>query len=316
MKQIGIIIALLSFIQLSYCQAENDQKIIQKNNVKSSIQKHCFTNSQSSCSVIYEKYDQRGNIIEWNMGRLGSFRRFVYDKNNNLILKLWVDKSDTTKIDSIIYEYDRYNNLTKQTDIGPINHIIEYENIYDKQNRLIKTFSKSKSNDGKTILRTTTRNWTSFDKIKTEQSQSEILKKDWKGGANNNRKIVYNYDSNQNLIKKVFYQSDTINKIVKYRYDDQNRCIEKREDDPTHAKRVNDMKFSNRKDIKIFTTKTKYNKEGQIDELFTYFSDPCLSLDDHYLYKHHYLENGLIDSVNVFKGDKVMFTIQFEYEYY
>lgn len=313
--KIQTLILLLTLSQISFGQIGNDQHLIVKNDVKSSYEKYCFLNSNSSCTVIYEEYDQNGNSVEWDMARLGTIYRNVYDEKNNKVMTLWVDKLDTSRIDIFQYKYDHHNELVLQV---ISNDTTEFENIYDKNGRLIKIVTQSKNVEGNIVKKTTSRIWTTFNKIQTETTRTEIFEiaKKTEYDKRSGSKIDFKYDQNKNLIKAIYYHADTISKTFSYKYDSDNRLIEEIEDNPIRAGRINRMVFGKRDEIKRFKTTTRYNNLGQIAELYTYFSDPCMSLDNHFLYRHFYKDNGLLDYADVYENDQLIFTIKYEYEYY
>ncbi|MEN7547263.1 hypothetical protein AAG747_05050 [Rapidithrix thailandica] len=309
--KVQILILFLAISEITFGQIGNEKDLIVKNNVKSSLERHCFLNTNGSCTTIYEKFDKNGNSIEWNMGRLGIIYRNVFDENDNKIMMLWVGKSDTTQIDTIQYKYDKHNELIQQG-------ITEFENTYDKTGHLIKIVTQSKNIERNIVKTTITRTWTIFGKIDTETNSTEILEvaKKTKCDKFSKARVDYQYDRNQNLTMATYFQADTISKTISYKYDSTNRLIEKIEDDPERADRVNKMGFGNRDEIKLFKTTIQYNPKGQIDELYTYFSDPCMGLDNHFLYKHYYKSNGLLDYADVYENGKLVFTIKYAYEYY
>ena len=302
---------LIGIIHSISAQIGNEKDLIVKNKVKESFEKHCFTGSNSSCSAIWEKYDRNGNSIEWNMGRLGTIYRNIYDKKNNKIFTLWVDKIDTTEIDTITYVYDKNNQLIQDGEET-------FKNFYNSQEQLIKQLSESQNNEEKIVRKTKTIDWTSNGKIKTEISKTEIIEttKPTEYEKLNVYCKEYEYDQNNNLTKETHYQNDVVTNTIVYVYDLSNRLIEKREKNISRIKNINRRKFGDRSEITELVTKIEYNKNGSIKEKYTYFSDPCMSLDNHYYYKHFYLDNGLIEKADVYEEDNLVFTISYEYEYY
>ncbi|WP_299211550.1 hypothetical protein [uncultured Aquimarina sp.] len=315
------LIILLGLIQSVPAQIGNDKDVIVENKVESSFEKHCFSGSNSSCTVIWEKYDRQGNSIEWNMGRLGTIYRNIYDKKNNKIFTLWVDKIDTTQIDSIPYVYDKNNQLIQDGEN-------KYKNLFNHKNQLVKQLSESQNNEKNVARNTRTIDWTSFDKVKTEIIKTEIIKTDiiktdiietTKPTEYEKLKIYrkeYEYDNNNNLSKETHYKDDVVTNTIIYNYDSLHRLIEKREKNISRIKSINFIKSSNREDISELITKIAYYKNGAIKEKYTYFMDPCMSLDNHFLYKHFYKKNGLLEKADVYEEDKLTFTISYEYEYF
>ena len=308
--QITIFI-LLGIVQSISAQIGNDKDLIVKNKVKESFEKHCFTGSNSSCSAIWEKYDRNGNSIEWNMGRLGTIYRNIYDKNDNKIFTLWVDKIDTTEIDTIPYVYDKNNQLIQDGEDT-------FENFYNSKQLLVKQLSESQNNEENIVRKTKTIDWTNTGKVKTEIIKTEIIEttKPTEYEKLNVYCKEFEYDQNNNLSKETHYQNDVVTNTILYNYDLSNRLIEKREKNISRIERINRMNFGNRSDIKELVTRIEYNQNGSIKEKYTYFSDPCMSLDNHYLYKHFYLDNGLLERADVYEEDNLVFSISYEYEYY
>ncbi|KAB1160516.1 hypothetical protein F7018_01175 [Tenacibaculum aiptasiae] len=308
MKKVFI---LIGFIQTISAQIENNKNLILKNKVKESFEIHCFSGSNSSCTSITEKYDRKGNSIEWNMGRLGMIRRNIYNKNNYKILTLYIDKLDSTKIDSIPYIFDKNNQLTQEGEN-------KFENFYNSKKQLIKQITKNHDNKKKIIQKTKTIAWTSFEKVKKETIETLLFEttKPTKYKKLDISYVEYEYDKKKNLIKEIHYKNNVIINTIIYTYDSSNRLIEKREKDIQEIELLNDIKFSKREDINELITKISYNKNGSIKSKYTYFSDPCMGLDDHYLYKHFYLKNGLLKKADVYKKSDLIFTITYQYEYY
>lgn len=311
MKIFISIILCTCFLQNASAQIKNDKEQIVKNKVKSSFEKHCFLNSNSSCTSIFEKYDRKGNPIEWDMGRLGTRYRTVYNTKNQKVLTLWIDKIDTTQIDSIRYAYDKNNQLIKDWEK-------EFENSYNKKQQLIRQVYKSQNHEKNSVIETRIIDWTTFDKMESETITTKVLE-DFKKTAYQKLETYckkYEYDQKNDLIKETHYKNDTITNTILYTYDTVHRLIEKREKNISRIKNLNRMKYGNREDIDELITKISYHKNGSIKEKYTYFSDPCMSLDNHFLYKHFYKKNGLLEKADVYENNVLVFTISYEYEYY
>ena len=303
--RIQLILILITIVQSISAQIGNNKEVIVKNKVKECFEKHCFSGSNSSCTSIWEKYDMKGNLIEWNMGRLGSIYRNIFDKNNNKIFTLWIDKMDTTKVDSIPYVYDRNNQLIQDGEET-------FKNFYNSEEQLVKQISESQNNEGSIVRKTKTIDWTSFGKTKIEIIKIEIIEYEKLETFSKE----YEYDGNNNLAKEIHYQNDIVTNTIVYSYDSSNRLTEKREKDISRLKSINRMKFGNRSNITELVTRITYNENGTIQSKYTYFSDPCMSLDNHYLYKHFYLDSGLLERADVYEEDNLVFTISYEYEYF
>ena len=307
--KIYITILMCITIQCVFGQVENSKAIIAKNHVKSSFEKHCFPGSNGGCTSFFRAYDQRGNIKEWNMGRLGTLYRSTYDNNDNKITLQWIDKIDTTDVTLFRYSYDRRNNLIKD-ESGT------YKNEYDNEGRLIQITSET-ANEDNTIERKTILNvWSGFNKILTETTKIETIDSDNSKTLEHLFLKTYDYDENQNLIKERHVSDYEIKNTITYNYDDLNRLIEKVEIDSLRIARLNRMVYGDRAPLEALTTRLTYNTNGSIKETYQYFSDPCMGLDNHFLYKHMYHDNGLLSQVDVYENETLRFSISYDYEYY
>ncbi|MBW1294984.1 hypothetical protein [Aquimarina litoralis] len=302
---------LLGFLSSISAQVENEKDMIIKNKVKESIEKHCFAGSNSSCTAIWETYDRRGNAIEWNMGRLGTRYKMVYDKKDRKIFTIWIDKIDTTKIDSFPHIYDTNNQLIKSGKDT-------FRNFYNSKQQLIKQLSEDQQADETIVCKTKTFDWTPFGKLKRKITETEIIDstKPSEYGEVTVYRTEYEYDGNHNVFKEVYYNEDVIKNTIRYTYDTSNRLIEKREKNSFRIEMINHRKYGNRSDISELITRISYYKNGAIKEKYTYFSDPCMSLDNHYLYKHYYLNNGLLERADAYEKGDLVYSISYEYEYY
>ena len=79
-----------------HAQLKNEKEVLAKNRVKSELENTCT----GSCSAKYSTFDKRGNLIEWNFFRIGFLLRKVYDKADREVMSLYIDKMDTTDIDT------------------------------------------------------------------------------------------------------------------------------------------------------------------------------------------------------------------------
>ncbi|MEM6630927.1 MAG: RHS repeat domain-containing protein [Bacteroidota bacterium] len=311
-----LLLVLLVPAHFSHAQPKNDKKILIQSKVKSSLERHCFQNSEETCSIIYEVYDRRGNTVEWDMGRLGIRYRSAYDIAGNQILKLWIDKLDTTQIDTFKFLYDQHKHLVEE--ITPDRSIKAYEHLYDKKGQLIKTISKRMNGVGNIVQETIERQWTHFGKQSKKVSTTLTFEVNHKTEIHtySRSQVEFDYDLNHNLIQETHYSGDTVSKTITYSYDDQNRLLEKLDDDPYRIGLMNRRPNLRRESFEVFRTAYTYNEKGQISGLFTYFMDPCMSLDNHFLYKPYYQENGLLSYIDVYEYGKLRFSIEYDYEYY
>lgn len=219
----------------------------------------------------------------------------TYDRNGNIIIWNW------ERIGSFFeYEYDEKNRKIAmirkskydstdvhimKTTYDKLDNIVsdysnKFQNFYDEKNRLIKSVTLDK-----------------------EGILSETFK-------------IYKYDALDNLIKEVHYQDSEVENTILYEYDTFCRLIEKREYDTERIEFWNEEYAQYKKPITYFLTNISYDEKGKIKEKYDYFSDPCESMDDHFTFKYVYKPNDLLQKVDVFAKEKLVFSISFEYTFY
>ncbi len=307
------LITILSFfsIHFTYSQVTNTKEAIVKNKVKSSTERYCFTNSSESCTTVYQAYDKRGNTVEWDMQRLGTKYEYVYDSKNRKIAKFWINKSATTKIDTTEYIYDTYNQIiSKKT--PEYNKV--YKNSYDEKNRLVKRIYTFTNQDKDSTAEIEIYTWTSFNKIKSEYFFT--LKKGQEKDTLHSTFNSFEYDIYENLTRKIHYKDNKIINTICYDYDTSLRLSEQKEYDDESIEFWNSEYAEYKDRIEYYVTKITYDSKGRIEEKYTYFNDPCMSLDDHFTFKHFYKKNDLLQKIEVIAKDKIMFTISFTYTFY
>ncbi|WP_430411833.1 hypothetical protein [Kordia sp.] len=269
---------ILSFLSIHFVkgQVENNKEAIVKNKVKSSVERHCFYNSSESCTTFFKSFDKRGNVTEWNMGRLGGFSKYQYNDKNQKIASFWIHKSDTSKIDTLLFTYDSLNEII-------FDGRDRFKNLYDAKDRLIKHISINSNNKSDTP-------YTTFKS--------------------------YEHDFYNNLTNEIHYENNEVVNSICYEYDSKLRLIQKKEYDTKYIVFRNKEYAEYKKPIEYFLTKITYDAKGRIKEKYDYHSDPCMSLDDHFTFKYFYKPNGLLRKATVFKKDKLKFTITYEYTFY
>ena len=187
-------------------------------------------------------------------------------------------------------------------------------NTYDAKNRLTKRISKSKSHDNDSIISTATFTWTAFDAIESKSIFSVIQGKEQDTLYSTLK--IYEYDVYENLTQEIHYKDRDIINTICYDYDASLRLIQKKEHDYDRIESANKHKYGGRDDIDVFLTILTYDTKGRVKEKYTYFSDPCMSLDDHFTYKHFYKRNGLLKKVEASNKHRKMFTITYDYTFY
>ncbi|WP_412985520.1 hypothetical protein [Pontimicrobium sp. IMCC45349] len=306
LKKLSVLLfVFLSVSFIGFAQEENSQKVIANNKVKEAFIKYSNNSSSSSCRSIVKKYDKKGNEIEFNMQRLGSIYKTVYNDQNDKILHLRIEKNDTTKVDSLFYAYDKFHQLI-------LVNGEKFENTYNDNNQLIRQANVVIGDNGFIYKKTIEKSWTPFNQIKTDLETLEKIKEVDGRTAYSNLKLTckeYQYDSEENLISEVHYVDDIAMKSILFEYDSLNRLVEKKVKETVRT-------FDNTEYIEEFTTKLSYNRNGKISKKYNYFSDPCMSVEGHFLFKHQYHSNGLLRKVQAFEGNNLVFVITYKYEYY
>jgi YD repeat-containing protein len=313
MKFYTFFILSIIFVHVSSAQVQNTKEAIVQNKVKSLVEKHCFLGSNASCTVFYKSFDKRGNVTKWDMGRLATRYEQMYDQKDRNIATIWIDKMDSTKIDTIYYSYDKHDTLLSEKFTAAPENDENFQNLYDQKNRLIQSIGKSVSYENDSIISINLFEWTDFDKIKSKESFSYKVGK--KQDTRTKYRKIFAYDAQENLIKETHYTDEEITNTIYYTYDAQSRLIEKKEYD-TRMIEMGDNKLTDSNNKRYFLTKISYDTKGRIKEKYTHFSDPCMSLDNHFTFIHQYQANDLIESVEVIEEGKPRFTISYEYTFY
>ena len=256
--QILIIIKLILVAQLCLAQIDNSKTILVKNNVKSVLEEMCH----GSCTAQYAEYDRKGNLVEFNFFRAGTLNRYKYDEDGNRLMTFWIDKSDTTKIDTL---YPK--------DFIPRNdNRFFFEEYNENGHQLIKTWQ--------------------------------------------DEKIIIEYNEHCNLVSEIRFKANEIIHQSFINYDEQQRILEQKIINKKSLKWLNKGREENEK-IDAIIKRYKYNDKGQIIELYTYFSDPCMGIDNHFNYIYNYHDGGLIESAEAYGNTKKLaFTLGYEYEFY
>ena len=269
---------IISLLLAYFTNAQTCMKeAIIKNKVKLVTETHYWDTPESSCSVFIKTYDKQGNMIGWSMQRLGFRDEYVYDQQNRKIATIRISKSANSTRDTILRKtYDQYGNLT-------FDGYNVFQNIYDDKNRLIKRIPVANSYSKDTVYST----------FKT-----------------------YKYDIHDNLIKETHYKDAKIENTIFYEYDSSCKLIEKREYNKSSIESFNKEYAEYKQPIVYFLTNIRYNQKGKIKEMYEFYSDRCMSFEDHYTFKYYYKPNGLLDKKEVFFTGRHKFSIKYEYTYY
>ncbi len=285
------------------------KEVLVRNKVESVTERHCFQNADNSCTVIDQKYDRRGNMIEYGMHRMGSRYGFDYDENDHLIARFILN--DTNGYGTT-YTYDEKGDLVGE--IGS-NWKINRRYYYDSQGREIKHIENSDESSGSTIRKTVTKKWTDFDKILSEMTYTFLEGQNLDSPEPIQRK-KYEYDLAHNLIGEIHLEDSVITKRIEYTYDSQNRLREYYQDDLAGAKRMTESGYKGGLKNGKLETRISYLENGLVDQEYFYLSDPCMGLENHFLFVYSYKENGLREKAEVFEDGKLAFYISYEYEFW
>jgi hypothetical protein len=63
-------------------------------------------------------------------------------------------------------------------------------------------------------------------------------------------------------------------------------------------------------------TRIEYAENGLIREEYMFVSDPCMSLENHFLFRYFYDERGLRTRADVYEEGDLSFQITYEYEFW
>ena len=191
-----------------------------------------------------------------------------------------------------------------------------YQYIYDEDNNQIMTLWIDKNDPTK--IDTIYPRQNQFDEKSEEEPFFETY-------FNNGQQFVkyragdvriFNYDSNCLLVEKKHIENGILIYDEKTIYDKESRIVENR---IVRSRRLEYLNASRNEEDRIteFIDRFVYNSKGQIVELYTYFSDPCMGIDGHFLYVYHYHENGLIESAEAYEnGLDFNFSLEYEYEFF
>lgn len=265
---------------------ENDKKILGKNKVRSLTIVELF--ADDACLHQVTEYDKRGNETKYDLLRLDHYYRSVYDSLNQKVQELKVDRKNEQQVDSTFFEYDKQGSVVKEKSV------YYYGN---ERNEHVMFYSYDYNESGKPIKQ--------CQLIEEEEVWQEILLNE------------YVYDENGQLEKLLQYLDGEAAITEFYQYNEDSLLVRKDVDDPTWFERVNMMKIKQRPNITEQYTTYTYNEQLQIIEVYQYFSDPCLSMDDYYAYRYTYLPNGLIEGVEVWeKRQKMVSKVRFDYGFH
>ncbi|MCH2195174.1 hypothetical protein [Kordia sp.] len=219
--------------------------------------------------------------------------------------------------------YDSKGNTIKW-DMKRLGFFFEYK--YDEQDRKIELIRKSKSDSTDVYIMKTTYdeqgnilidNGTEYQNFYDKKNHLiKSVKLDDDENTANNLLKTYQYDSSGNLIKEVHFENTKIVNTILYEYDTFCRLVEKREYDKSSIKYRNEEYAKYKKPIAYFLSNISYDELGRIKEEYSYFSDPCISIDDHYTFKNFYKLSDLLERTEVFFRDKHVSTTNYSYTFY
>ncbi len=263
---------------------ENDKKLLAANKIQSLSIVELF--ADSTCLHQKMQYDVHGNETKYDLLRLDHYYKSFYDDLNRKVQELKVDKNGEEPMDSTFFEYDEYGNVEKETSV------YYYGN---ERNEFVMTYNYEYNDLGKKVKQC------QMGESESEKKEEILL-------------TEYVYNKAGNLEKVLQFMDGEVAITEFYQYNEDNLLIRKDIDDPTWFERVNMMKIKQRPNISEQYSTYTYDGRQRVTEVYQYFSDPCLSMDDYYAYRYSYLPNGLIAGIEVWeKRQKLVSKVRFDY---
>ncbi len=262
----------------------NDSTLLAKNRVQSLTIVELF--ADSTCLHQKMDYDERGNEIKYDLLRLDHYYQSVYDEQQRKVEELKVDRSDEKRVDTTHFEYDKHGSVVTETSVyyygeDRSEFVMRYNYAYNDSGKVLKKCQLIEEEGGEL---------------------QEILLNE------------YVYNERGDLEKVLQYMDEEVAVTEFYQYNEDSLLVRKDVDDPSWFERVNMMKIKERPNIQDQYTSYVYNDDRQIMEVYQYFSDPCLSMDNYYAYRYTYLPNGLIAGIEVWEERKDLVSkVRFDY---
>jgi YD repeat-containing protein len=279
--------------------------LLLRNKVKSITERHCFPNGEAICTTISKTVDRNGNITGYHMHRLGSKYEYEYDEYNLLISEY---RMSGDEIDRLKYSYNERGDLTQISGNG-LNR--NFKNFYDHRGRLIKQIEDYRNDSGENERTIMVKEWSSFDKVLSESTYT-TREGEVNGVEFPISKKKYEYNDYLQLTRELHTVGERIMKDISYYYYEDGGLWEYVEFDLSKA---NQETESGRK-FESIQTRILYSEKGHVIEEYRFLSDPCMSLDNHFLFEYANHENGLPEKAQVFEDDKLAFYITYEYEFW
>ena len=242
-------------------------------------------------NIIHQyNYDSLGNITSDSIGR--PWEEKVYDENGRIIQWL-VHKSgiDTTLQFWKGYFYDEHNNVINITTYNSDSTVLDYtEYIYDENSNLYEYIEYY--SDGIVSA------YHTFDSLGNEISVTRYNHDETIGGIN----YIFNYNSNNQLIKKTGYNSDdTLYDWTEYAY----------------ASTGNQSSVVTYNSDNLITSYYGYeydvNGNCTIEEHYTNYNS---EYDNYYIIKNIYDEqNNLLKSESFNRDGDLLFKTEYSYDY-
>lgn len=275
-----------------------------RNNVKTILEKHCFPNQEGSCTVISQDVDRMGNICGYHMHRMGTRYEYKYDEQSRLQAEYAISGEE---IDSTEYVYNERGDLLEIIGKG---FRKTYQNFYDYRGRLVKQIEKDVNGEGEEVMTTVVKDWSSSDELLEESSytncEGDHTKTEF---LIQSKKMEYNQSGQPT--REIYMEDGKTVKDTRYSYRENGTLFETVEVDYSFAIRVTESG----QQVENEPSWIRYTENGLVIEEYTYVSDPCMSLENYFLFKYFYDENGLRTLADVFEDGELSFQITYQYEY-
>jgi YD repeat-containing protein len=286
-------------------QVNAEQEVLVRNSVKSITEKHCFPNQEGYCTVISQTVDRNGNITGYHMHRMGSRYEYEYDEYNRLISEYRISGDNIERIE---YVYNDRGDLIEI--IGKGFHKT-YRNFYDHRARLIKQIEDYVNYKGEEVRTIVVKDWSSSDELLKESSYTTC-----DGDHVNTRFPMHTkrieYNKAGQPITEIQMEGNRVVNDIQYNYRDNGALWASIQFDLSDSGYVTESGF--KMDNK--QTRIEYAENGLIREEYMFVSDPCMSLENHFLFRYFYDERGLRTRADVYEEGDLSFQITYEYEFW
>jgi hypothetical protein len=253
--------------ETSYYKGVKDQYCEYDENGNETLIIYYDDNGVDEDKTIYE-YDQNGNKIKETITYKDyeEISTYEYDSDNNLIHKVHYEDGnisyDTT--------YDSYGNETRDISYGEYGSDWSYVNEYDSNGNLIKYTSYKTDNLDEPKY---------YDIYTYDANNNRILCESYRAGSDSPTQIIeyeYEYDADNNLIRKLTKYDDILYRFEEYAYDLSGNVIKKQ------RQQYNDDGTVDEDTFELY--ESTYDSNGNEIEWIAYNVDGTIDLKCEYEY--------------------------------